>query len=90
FECLPRKAQAKLALELKQEGFPLKEIFVVVGIPEATYHYHVKRLGKEDDETDLKEHIISLFKASHERYGYKRITNELKKLGLLINHKKVY
>src|SRR5699024_6450506 len=30
------------------------------------------------------------FKKFHERYGYKRITNELKKLGHAINHKKVY
>lgn len=89
-ECLPRKAQTKLAVELKEEGFRLKDIFLIVRIPEATYHYHVKNFGKEDPDTELKKRITHLFQAFHERYGYKRITNELKKLGYCINHKKVY
>jgi putative transposase len=79
-----------LAFELKEEGFRLKDIFLVVGIPEATYHYHVKNFGKEDPDTEIKDLIIYLFKGFHERYGYKRITDELQKLKYCINHKKVY
>jgi transposase InsO family protein len=79
-----------MAFELKEEGYRLKDIFFVVGIPEATYHYHVKNFGKEDPDTELKELITHLFKKFHERYGYKRITRELTKLGRHINHKKVY
>lgn len=89
-ERLPRKAQAKLAFELKEDGFRLKDIFLVVGIPEATYHYYVKSFGKEDSDTELKERITYLFKKFHARYGYKRITDELQKLGYCINHKKMY
>ncbi|TMU84280.1 IS3 family transposase [Bacillus sp. BHET2] len=63
---------------------------MVVDIPEATYHYHVKNVGKESAETKLKELITDQFKQSHERYGYKRITKELKKSGHQVNHKKVY
>lgn len=62
----------------------------MVGIPESTYHYHVKNQGKEDPDTELKKLITDLFKKFHERYGYKRITEELKKLGHHVNHKKVY
>jgi len=62
----------------------------VVGIPEATYHYHVKNFGNKDTNRELKELITDLFKKFHERYGYKRITKELKKLGHRVNHKKVY
>lgn len=79
-----------MAFELKEEGFRLKDIFLVVGIPEATYHYHVKNFEKEDPDTELKDLITNLFKKFHERYGYKRITKELKKLGHRVNHKKVY
>ncbi|WP_339227800.1 IS3 family transposase [Oceanobacillus sp. FSL K6-2867] len=79
-----------MAFELKEEGFRLKDILYVIGIPEATYHYHVKSFGREDTDTELKELITRLFKKFHERYGYKRITKELKKLGHQINHKKVY
>lgn len=79
-----------MAFELKEEGFRLKDIFLLVGIPEATYHYHVKNFGKEDPDTEIKDLIIYLFKGFHERYGYKRITDELQKLNYCINHKKVY
>ncbi|WP_077601657.1 IS3 family transposase [Oceanobacillus sojae] len=79
-----------MAFELKEEGFRLKDVLLVVGIPEATYHYHVKNLGKEDSDLALKERITDLFKKFYERYGYKRITRELKDLGYDINHKKVY
>jgi putative transposase len=79
-----------MAFELKEEGFRLKDILFVVGIPEATYHYHVISFGKEDPDIKLKELIAHLFKKFYERYGYKRISTELKKLGHLVNHKKVY
>ena len=62
----------------------------MVGIPEATYHYHIKNFIKEDPDRELKELITDLFKKFHERYGYKRITKELKKLGHCVNHKRVY
>lgn len=79
-----------MAYELKQEGFKLKDTLLVVGIPEATYHYHIEHWGKEDRDQPLKDAIEQLFIDSEERYGYKRITGELKKLGYDINHKKVY
>ncbi|MGN8845240.1 hypothetical protein ACTNDN_20775 [Niallia sp. HCP3S3_B10] len=42
----PRKAQAALAFELKEEGFRLKDVLVVVSIPEATYHYQARQLKR--------------------------------------------
>ncbi|MBT2732260.1 IS3 family transposase [Carnobacterium sp. ISL-102] len=79
-----------MAHKLKKEGFKLKDILVVVGIPEATYHYHMKLLKKADNNQPLKEQIEHFFFEFKEWYGYKRITEELKKLGYRINHKKVY
>lgn len=79
-----------MAFELKQEGFKLKDTLLVVGIPEATYYYQIKRLEQEDSNQSLKEQIKMLFSEFKERYGYKRITAELKLLGYCVNHKKVY
>lgn len=81
-----------MAFKLKEEGFRLKDIFLVVGIPEATYYYHLKNFRKENPETEIeiKELLTDLFQKHHERYGYKRLTKELKKLGHHVNHKKVY
>lgn len=80
-----------MAYELKEEGFKLKDSLAVIGLPEATYHYHVKRFEQEEDgEQTLKVLIQQLFIQFKERYGYKRLTKELKKLGHQVNHKKVY
>lgn len=79
-----------MAFELKEEGYRLKDVLIMVDIPEATYHYHLKRLDTEDKDKALKEKISTLFYRFKERYGYKRITNELNKMGIVINHKKVY
>lgn len=68
----------------------MKDVLIMVYIPEATYHYHLKRLDTEDKDKALKEKISTLFYRFKERYGYKRITNELNKMGIVINHKKVY
>lgn len=79
-----------MAFELKEEGYRLKDVLIMVDIPEATYHYHLKRLDTEDKDKALKGKISTLFYRFKERYGYKRITNELNKMGIVINHKKVY
>lgn len=80
-----------MAYELKQEGFKLKNTLLILCIPEATYHYQVQQFRKEDPNQSLKEAIQKLFTDSEERFRYKRITGELKKLGYYgINQKKVY
>jgi putative transposase len=78
-----------VAFELKEEGFKLKDVLKAVNIPEATYHYHMKQLQKEDPNQNLKEGIIELFQKHEGKYGYRRIYLELRNKGYLVNHKKV-
>lgn len=63
-----------MAFELKEDGFKLKEVLVKVGIPEATYHYHIKQLEKADPNKEWKELITRLFERHEGRYGYRRFT----------------
>lgn len=78
-----------MAFELKGEGFKLKDALVVVGIPEATYHYHVQQFKTEDPDKELKEIIQAIFEKHEGKYGYRRIHLELRGKGYKINHKKV-
>ena len=78
-----------MAFELKEEGFKLKDALRIVQIPESTYHYHIKQLGKEDPDRVLKEEVIQLFEKHEGRYGYRRIHLALRNQGYAINHKKV-
>ncbi|MFC0610860.1 IS3 family transposase [Scopulibacillus daqui] len=67
-----------MAFELKEEGFKLKNVLKVLNIPEATYHYHIQQLKKEDPDKKLKEKITELFQKHDGKYGYRRIHLELK------------
>lgn len=48
----------------------------------------MKRIGTEDHDLPLKELITDVFYQAKERYGYKRITDKLNNVGIVINHKK--
>jgi len=78
-----------VAFELKEEGFKLKDVLKKVGIPEATYHYQVKQLRKEDPDKKWKEIILNLFQKHEGKCGYRRIYLALRTQGYVINHKKV-
>lgn len=58
-------------------------------MPRSTFYYHVNNLGKEDKYKKIKEKITSIFCKHKGRYGYRRITQELRNRGYVINHKTV-
>lgn len=78
-----------MAFELKEEGFKLKDVLKIIGIPEATYHYHIKQIQTEDPDREWKEKIYDIFHEHKGRYGYRRVYDELRNQGYIINHKKV-
>lgn len=53
----------------------------------STFYYHVKRLGDSDGYDDVRLRIRSIYNKHKGRYGYRRITAELRNEGLIINHK---
>jgi putative transposase len=52
----------------------------------STYYYRARRAAAR--EKSLRQHIINLCEESP-RYGYRRVTQQLRADGVLINHKKV-
>ncbi len=67
----------------------MKDIFLVLKLPEATYHYHVKKLNQEDPDLFWKEIITQIFEDRKERVGYRSIHDILTAMSHKINHKKV-
>lgn len=55
----------------------------------STYYYHLKRLNEKDKYSKEKEIIKSIFHEHKGRYGYRRITAEMRNRGFCINHKTV-
>lgn len=62
----------------------------IAGIPRSTYYYYSKQFNapKPDKYAEIKPLIRKIYDDSKERYGYRRITNELRKTHK-INHKTV-
>ena len=58
-------------------------------MPRSTYYYYTKKLKKVDKYASIKEEISSIFHENKGRYGYRRITLELRNRGYSINHKTV-
>lgn len=61
----------------------------LANISRSSYYYTLKTILKVDKYENHKKLISSIFRKHKGRYGYRRITIELKKKGELLNHKTV-
>ena len=55
----------------------------------STFYYHIKRIGQSDGYDDLRAHIRKIYDQHKGRYGYRRITIQLRDEGVIANHKTV-
>lgn len=60
----------------------------VLKLKKSTYYYTLKTL-EFDKNSELMQLILEIFTENKARYGYRRITLELKNRDKLVNHKKV-
>ena len=74
--------------ELRQKH-KLEILLSVAQLPRATFYYHLKRMGQVDKYGSAKAEITSIYNENKGRYGYRRITMELHRRGIHLNHKTV-
>lgn len=55
----------------------------------SVFYYHLKGLRVQDKYAKEKEMIRSIFHEHKGRYGYRRITSEMRNRGIVLNHKTV-
>jgi transposase InsO family protein len=61
----------------------------IAQLPRSSYYYHAKRQAKADKYSEAKAAITEIYHEHKGRYGYRRITDEMRKRGFVINHKTV-
>jgi len=67
----------------------LRELLKLAEMSRSKFYYWLKKLKREDKYKVEKEEILSIFHENKGRYGYRRITLEMKNRGYVINHKTV-
>lgn len=55
----------------------------------ASFYYHKKQLQSPDKHEDLRNQIVAIYHTHKGRYGYRRITLELRNRTIIVNHKTV-
>lgn len=74
--------------ELRQHH-PLALLLDVAELPRSTFYFHLKSQGASDQYDTLKTRIKTVFARHQGRYGYRRVTADLRRTGEVVNHKKV-
>ena len=74
--------------KLRRE-FPLAVLLEIARLPRATFYYHLRLQSKPDKYEVAKAEIVTIYHENKGRYGYRRITIELNKRNILLNHKTV-
>ncbi len=74
--------------ELRRE-YPLAMLLEIAQLPRTTFYYHLKQRTKPDKYKSAKEEITAIYHENKGRYGYRRITTELHKRNIPLNHKTV-
>lgn len=75
-------------IELRQQ-YPLTTLLKVAGLSRSTFYYQAKVQQAGDRHAELKASIGAIYERHKGRYGYRRITDELRNAGLAVNHKTV-
>ena len=58
-------------------------------LPRSDYYYWKNRIDPDAKNSDLMDAITTIYANNHKRYGYRRITLQLKNEGWTVNHKTV-
>lgn len=61
----------------------------IAGISKSVYYYYINKKDIDEKNKDIIEKLKEIYYVNKGRYGYRRVTLELKNQGLNINHKKV-
>ena len=73
-----------------REKHSLDLLLQISGVPRSTYYYWVKHFDdKANKDREILSLITEIFEKNHRKYGYPRITQELKNRGYTVNKKRV-
>jgi len=85
---ISNEEKTKIVEELK-ETHKLNILLKILGLSRSSYYYTKNKEDKDKKNKNIEEAILLIQEKNKYRYGYRRITLELKNMGFIVNHKKV-
>lgn len=76
-------------MELRHQ-FDLDILLNCISMARSTFYYYSKKASLPDKYEQVKIQINKVYHAHKGRFGYRRITLQLKRVGMAINHKTVF
>ena len=78
-----------MVVQKLRQKHALNILLSIAQLPRATFYYHLKRMEQVDKYESEKQEITAIYHENKGRYGYRRITAELRNRRLPLNHKTV-
>lgn len=78
-----------MVVQKLRQKYSLEILLSVAQLPRATFYYHLKKQKQADKYETSKAEIKAIFHENKGRYGYRRITVELRNRKIFLNHKTV-
>ena len=88
YKTISNEEKTKIVEELK-ETHRLNILLKILGLSRSSYYYTKNKEDKDKKNKNIEEAILLIQEKNKYRYGYRRITLELKNMGFVVNHKKV-
>lgn len=78
-----------IVIEELRLKYPLAILLKALDIAKSSYYHSKKLLSMKEKDSETKSRIQSIYFDNKGRYGYRRITLELRNQGIIVNHKRV-
>ena len=72
-----------------RQKYPLSLLLKIANLARSTYYYYLSKVDPDLKNDAIMNLIIEIYYENKGRYGYRRITLELRNRGYQVNHKKV-
>lgn len=72
-----------------QGGLSIERMCRLADVGRAGFYRSLERRAKSEDEAELRSVIQEIVLEHHQRYGYRRVSAELRRRGVVANHKRV-
>jgi transposase InsO family protein len=82
-------AQKTQVVQKLRQKYSLNLLLSIAQLPRATFYYHLKGMRSPDKYEVAKAEITAIYYENKGRYGYRRVTAELHKRDIKLNHKTV-